>query len=172
MPWRTLASSSAAVLPAKRLPAGSSFAGSGWRVVVFSSAGDVARALPGVSAPLGAALQRARAATNFGYRRLLLVAVATRAGCCPFQLEELSSTGRAAALTVRQVACTSCTANGVGFQIVLASVPRASFPVPGRLGVTVQAPPACPAGYSYAGLVSAPAPGSRRPSRWTGCPTS
>jgi hypothetical protein len=142
------------VLPARHLPAATSFAGTGWQVVVFSSASDVAQAMPGVSAQLRAALLRARAATNFGYRRLLLVAVVIRAGCCPFRLEELSSTGRVAALTVRQVACAGCPASGTGFQFVLASVSRATFPVPKRLGVTVQAPPACPAGYSYAGHVS------------------
>jgi hypothetical protein len=41
--------------------------------------------------------------------------------------------------------------------VLLVSVPRTTFPLPVRLGVGVQPPPTCPAGYSYAGFVSAPA---------------
>jgi hypothetical protein len=133
------------------------FAGPGWEVAVFSSAADVARALPGFGAGLGAAVVRARATTNFGYRRLLLVAVATRAGCCPIEVVQLSSGAAAAAITVRQLPCSACPADGPGVQVLLLSVPRVAFPTPARLGLAVQPPPTCPAGYSYAGFVSAPA---------------
>ena len=126
-------------------------------MAVFSSSGDVARALPGFGPNLKAAVVRARSETNFGYRRLLLVAVATRAGCCPIDTVQLSMTGATAALTVRQVACASCSAGGPGVEVLLLSVPRPAFPSPTRLGLTVQTPPTCPAGYSYAGFVSAPA---------------
>lgn len=70
---------------------------------------------------------------------------------------ELSSAGKTAALTVRQIACQACNGSAAGFQALLVSVPRVVFPVPQRLGVTVQVPPLCPVGYSYAGFVSAPA---------------
>jgi hypothetical protein len=129
----------------------------GWRVVVFSSAREVARALPGFAAPARAAVGRARAATNFGYRRLVLIAVATRAGCCPIAIAELTSTGATVEVTVRQVPCGTCPAPGAGIQMLLVSVPRTTFPLPVRVGVGVQPPPTCPAGYSYAGFVSTPA---------------
>ena len=154
--WRTLGAAPAAALPTNRLLPSSTFAGAGWQVVVFSSASDVAHALPAFAPPLGAALSRARTSTNFGYRRLLLIAVATRAGCCPVEVAELSSAGKTVALTVRQIACPACNGSAAGFQVLLVSVPRVAFPVPKRLGVTVQVPPVCPAGYSYAGFVSAP----------------
>lgn len=157
VPWRTLGATTASGLPAPPLLGGSSFGGDGWQVAVFSSAGDVARALPSLPPPLRAAVRRALGATDFGYRRLLLVAVATRAGCCPVQLAALSTAGSTAAVTVRQVACTTCAASAPTDQVLLVSVPRSTFPVPRRLGVTVQAPPVCPAGYSYAGFVSTPA---------------
>jgi hypothetical protein len=157
VPWRTVGASAATGLPAPRLLGGRSFGGSGWRVAVFSSAADIARAQPALAPSLRALVQRARASTNFGYRRLLLVAVATRAGCCPVQLAELSSAGSTAAITVRQIACATCTGSPPSYQVLLVSVPRSAFPVPRRLGVTVQPPPACPAGYSYAGFVSTPA---------------
>ena len=115
------------------------------------------RALPGLAAPVRAAVARARAATNFGYRRLVLIAVATRAGCCPIAIAELTSTGATVELTVRQVPCGTCPATGAGIQVLLVSVPRTTFPLPVRLGVGVQPPPTCPAGYSYAGFVSTPA---------------
>jgi hypothetical protein len=163
--WRTLAASTGGALPAGQLLPASSFAGVapgaagalGWRVVVFSSAREVTRALPGLAAQVRAAVGRARAATNFGYRRLVLIAVATRAGCCPFAIAELTSTGATVELTVRQVPCGTCPATGAGIQVLLVSVPRTTFPLPVRLGVGVQPPPTCPAGYSYAGFVSAPA---------------
>jgi hypothetical protein len=163
--WRTLATSTAGSLPAGQLLPASSFAGVapgaagslGWRVVVFSSAREVTRALPGFAAPVRAAVGRARAATNFGYRRLVLIAVASRAGCCPIAIAELTSSGATVQLTVRQVACGACPAPGGGIQLLLVSVPRTTFPLPVRLGVGVQPPPTCPAGYSYAGFVSAPA---------------
>jgi hypothetical protein len=129
----------------------------GWQVVVFSSASEVAHALPAFAPPTRVALTRARAATNFGYRRLLLITVATRSGCCPIEVAELSRAGKTAALVVRQIACQACGGSAAGFQALLVSVPRVAFPVPQRLGVTVQVPPLCPAGYSYAGFVSAPA---------------
>ena len=155
--WRTVAATAAPSLPAKRLLPPSTFAGPGWEVSVFSSAADVAHALPGFGAPLRAAVVRARAATNFGYRRLLLVAVATRAGCCPIEAVQLSSGGAAAAVTVRQLPCRGCSADGAGVQALLLSVPRVAFPAPAKLALTVQPLPTCPAGYSYAGFVSAPA---------------
>ncbi len=155
--WRTLASSPEATLPAKRLLPASSFSGAGWQVLVFSSASDVTRVLPAFAPPLASLLARARASTNFGYRRLLLIAVATRAGCCPVEVAELSSAGKSAALTVRQIPCAACNGSAAGYWVQLVSVPRVAFSVPRRLGVTVQAPPTCPAGYSYAGFVSSPA---------------
>jgi hypothetical protein len=157
--WRTLGSASEAELPSGRLLPPSSFTSAGRQVVVFSSAGEVAHALRTFAPPLRAALTRARTSTNFDYRRLLLIALATRSGCCPIEVAELSSAGKTAALTVRQVACHPCSGSTGGFQAVIVSVPRAAFPVPARLGVTVQAPPLCPVGYSYGGFVSAPATG-------------
>jgi hypothetical protein len=152
--WRTLASASEAALPTGRWLPASSFTTAGWQVVIFSSAIEVGRALPGFSPPLRAALARARTSMNFGYRRLLLISVPTRSGCCPIEVAELSSAGTTAALTVRQVACQSCAANAARFQAVLVSVPRVALPLPRRLGVTVQAPPLCPNGF-----VSSPATG-------------
>ncbi len=157
--WRTLTSAPEAALPAGRLLPSSSFTTAGWQVVVFSSAAEVSHALPAFAPQLRAVLTRARTSTNFGYRRLVLAAVPTRSGCCPVEVAELSSAGGTAALTVRQVACQSCSGSVGRFQSVLVSVPRVAFPVPRRIGVTVQAPPLCPAGYSYAGFVSAPAAG-------------
>jgi len=155
--WRTLGSTAAPSLPAKRLLPPSTFGGPGWEVAVFSSAADVERALPGLGTRLGAAVVRARAATNFGYRRLLLVVVTTRAGCCPIEAVQLSNGGATAAVTVRQLPCSACSADGSGVQALLLSVPRVVFPAPSRLALTVQPPPTCPAGYSYAGFVSTPA---------------
>jgi hypothetical protein len=155
--WRTVGSTTATALPAPRLLGVSSFGGSGWRAVVFSSAADVAHALPSFAQPLRSAIQRARASTNFGYRRLVLVGVATEGGCCPVQLAEISTAGGTAALTIRQIACPTCAVDAPSYRVLLVSVPRMAFGVPRRLGVTVQAPPVCPAGYSYAGFVSAPA---------------
>jgi len=155
--WRTVASAAAPSLPAKHLLPASTFAGPGWEVSVFSTAADVARSLPGFGARLRAAVVRGRAQTNFGYRRLLLVAVATRAGCCPIEAVQLSSGGATAAVTVRQLPCSACSADGTAVRALLLSVPRGAFPAPTRLALTVQPPPACPAGYSYAGFVSTPA---------------
>jgi hypothetical protein len=151
--WRTVGTAATAALPAERLLPAAAFAGRGWEVAVFSSAADVTRALPGLTRTLRAAVTRARASTNFGYRRLLLVGVTSHAGCCPIEVVQLSSAGGTAALTVRQVACSACT--GGGYQALLVSVPRTTFPAPSRFALTVQPPPTCPAGYSYAGFVSA-----------------
>jgi hypothetical protein len=162
--WRTVGSVTAGALPAGRLLPQSSFSGTAtgaegpapWRVSVFSSSREVARALPQLAPPLRQAVARARASTNFGYRRLLLVATATRAGCCPVAVAALQVAGATVDLTLRQVSCGSCTAPG-GSEVLLLSVPRTTFPLPSRLAVQLQPPPSCPAGYSYGGFVSAPA---------------
>lgn len=162
--WRTLGTATGGPLPASRLLPQASFSGTStgaegpapWRVVVFSSAGEVARALPGLAPSTRRALVHARASTNFGFRRLLLVAAATRAGCCPIAVAGVQFAGRTADLTLRQLSCGSCTAPG-GSQVLLVSVPRATFPLPSRLAVELQPPPSCPTGYSYGGFVSAPA---------------
>ena len=158
--WRTLASAPEAALPAGRLLPSSSFTTAGWQVVVFSSAAEVARALPAFVAPLRAVLTRARASTNFGYRRLMLVAVPDAVRMLPRRgsgaVERRRDRGArpSARSPVRRApgawsASSPCSCR----------CPRVAFPVPRRLGVTVQAPPLCPAGYSYAGFVSAPAAG-------------
>ena len=153
--WRTVGAAATPALPDKRLLPAATFAGRGWEAAVFSSAADVSRALPGLTPALRNAVARARASTNFGYRRLLLVAVTSHTGCCPIEVMQLSSAGGSAALTVRQVACSACA--GGGYRALLVSVPRTTFPAPARFALTVQPPPTCPAGYSYAGFASAPA---------------
>ncbi|HEX6761570.1 MAG TPA: hypothetical protein VF094_02090 [Gaiellaceae bacterium] len=164
--WRTVGSATAGKLPAGPLLPPASFSGTatgaegpaGWRVIVFSSAAEVAHALPALAPPVRHAVARARTSTNFGYRRLLLVATVTRAGCCPVAVAGLQVAGGAAELTLRQLSCGSCTAPG-GSRVLLLSVPRTTFPLPARLALQLQPPPSCPAGYSYAGFVSSPASG-------------